>query len=61
MVAGRFRKRDGKLLDVDLARLKREAEASVEHLFAAVGHKPDRLAARFGLLSAEKQPAWTGA
>jgi len=36
-VAGRARKWDGRLVDVDLARLERLAEASRRHLFAAGG------------------------
>ena len=37
LVAGRARKWDGRLVDVDLARLERLAEASRRHLFAAGG------------------------
>jgi len=60
MVAGRFRKRHGRLLDVDLKNLKRSAEASVAHLLSAVGSKLDKLAHSFGPLLIEKAPAWTG-
>lgn len=60
MVAGRFRKRNGKLLDVDLSHLRQAAEASIQHLFAAVGHRPDRLAETFGPLSSVAHPAWSG-
>jgi 5-methylthioadenosine/S-adenosylhomocysteine deaminase len=47
MVAGRFRKRDGKLLDVDLGRVHRAAEASLSHIFRAGGYEPDCLEERF--------------
>lgn len=60
MVAGRFRKRDGQLLGANLGKLKRDAESSIDHLFAAVGQKVDRLSDSFGPLSDEKMPAWTG-
>lgn len=37
MVAGKLRKWKGKLLDVDLPKLRRELEASRDHLFSAAG------------------------
>lgn len=37
MVAGRIRKWDGRLLDADLAKLRRELEASRDYLFGATG------------------------
>ncbi|MBR0644835.1 amidohydrolase family protein [Plastoroseomonas hellenica] len=45
MVAGRFRKRDGKLIDVDLAKLAQEVAASREHLLQASGYRPGARAA----------------
>jgi cytosine/adenosine deaminase-related metal-dependent hydrolase len=60
MVAGRFRKRNGKLLDLDLARLKRLSAGSVEHLFSSVGHKLDRLADSFGPLAGDAVVGFTG-
>jgi 5-methylthioadenosine/S-adenosylhomocysteine deaminase len=41
MVAGEFRKRAGKLLDVDLAKLKADVNASREYLLGASGYRPD--------------------
>jgi 5-methylthioadenosine/S-adenosylhomocysteine deaminase len=41
MVAGQFRKRAGKLLGVDLEKLKTEATASRDYLLAASGYRPD--------------------
>ncbi len=41
MVAGKLRKWKGKLLDVDLPKLKRELEASRDHLFSAAGVEQD--------------------
>lgn len=41
MVAGRFLKRDGRILHQDLGQLKRSAQASLDYLFAKVGHRPD--------------------
>jgi cytosine/adenosine deaminase-related metal-dependent hydrolase len=60
MVAGRFRKRGGRLVDVDLASLAKRVAASRDHLMTAVGHVPDPLATSFAPLGAEQQPAWTG-
>jgi 5-methylthioadenosine/S-adenosylhomocysteine deaminase len=60
MVAGRFRKRDGRLLDVDLESVRRAAEASLSHIFRAGGYDPDCLEARFPQLGGEKPAAWTG-
>lgn len=45
MVAGRFRKRGGKLIDVDLAKLAQEVAASREHLLDASGYRPGPRAA----------------
>jgi hypothetical protein len=40
IVAGKIRKWKGRLLDVNLGRLRRELEASRDHLFAQAGiHK----------------------
>jgi cytosine/adenosine deaminase-related metal-dependent hydrolase len=41
MVAGQLKKRGGRLLGVDLARLAREATASRDYLFAAAGYRPE--------------------
>lgn len=60
MVAGKFRKRNGLLLNVDLTALKHRAGASTSHLFAAVEYEPNQLADSFGPLRSDKQPAWTG-
>lgn len=60
MVAGRFRKRRGQLVDVDLASVKRRVAASQAHLMASVGHVPNPLATSFGPLSDAPHPAWTG-
>jgi len=43
MVAGQFRKREGKLLGVDLDKLKAEVTASRDYLLAASGYRPDIL------------------
>jgi 5-methylthioadenosine/S-adenosylhomocysteine deaminase len=60
MVAGRFRKRDGKLLDVDFKKIRRATEASLSHIFQAGGYDPDCLEERFPALAGEKPLAWTG-
>jgi 5-methylthioadenosine/S-adenosylhomocysteine deaminase len=57
MVAGRFRKRDGRLLDVDFAKARRATEASLSHLFRAGGYDPDCLEERFPDLGGEKPAA----
>ena len=41
MVAGELRKRAGKLLDVDLAKLKADVNASRDYLLEASGYRPD--------------------
>jgi 5-methylthioadenosine/S-adenosylhomocysteine deaminase len=41
MVAGEVRKRAGKLLDVDLAKLKADMNASREYLLGASGYRPE--------------------
>jgi hypothetical protein len=41
MVAGKLRKWKGKLLDVDLPKLRSELEASRDHLFQAAGVPQD--------------------
>jgi len=41
MVAGQLRKRAGKLIDVDLAKLSAEASASRDYLLDASGYRPD--------------------
>ena len=41
MVAGRIRKLDGKLLDVDLAKLQADVNASRDYLLEASGYRPD--------------------
>jgi 5-methylthioadenosine/S-adenosylhomocysteine deaminase len=57
MVAGRFRKRDGQLLDVDLSKIRRAVEASLSHLFKAAGYAPDRLEETFPRLAGERPAA----
>jgi 5-methylthioadenosine/S-adenosylhomocysteine deaminase len=42
MVAGQFRKRDGKLIGVDMAKLRADIAASRDHLFGATGYRPGR-------------------
>jgi cytosine/adenosine deaminase-related metal-dependent hydrolase len=56
MVAGRFRKRDGQLLDVDFPKLRGAAEDSLRHIFKASGYSPDCLEDHFPELAGE-QPA----
>jgi hypothetical protein len=41
IVAGKIRKWKGRLLDVNLARLRRELEASRDYLFSAAGVAQD--------------------
>jgi hypothetical protein len=41
MVAGEFRKRAGKLIDVDLAKLAADVAASRDYLLEASGYRPD--------------------
>jgi cytosine/adenosine deaminase-related metal-dependent hydrolase len=41
MVAGQLRKRAGKLIDVDLAKLTAEASASRDYLIEASGYRPE--------------------
>lgn len=60
MVAGRLRKRHGKLLDVDQAKMQREVAASVEHLFNAGGYRQDIFETSFPELAGDKPPAWQG-
>lgn len=60
LVGGRVRKSRGRLVDVDVAKLKREVEESLMHLFAAAGYEPDVLATRFPELPSELAPAWMG-
>ncbi|MDB5042887.1 MAG: amidohydrolase [Candidatus Eremiobacteraeota bacterium] len=60
LVGGRVRKARGKLVDVDMAKLKRDVEESLAHLFAAGGYDPDVLATRFPPLRGDAEPAWTG-
>jgi 5-methylthioadenosine/S-adenosylhomocysteine deaminase len=56
MIAGRFRKQGGKLLDVDFVKVRRAAEASLSHIFQAAGYDPDCLEERFPELAGEKPP-----
>lgn len=42
MVGGQVRKRAGRLLNVDLAKLNRDITASRDHLFEASGYRPER-------------------
>ena len=41
IVAGKIRKWKGRMLDVDLGRLRRELEASRDHIFAQAGIQRD--------------------
>ena len=41
MVAGQLRKRAGKLIGVDLAKLRTEVDASRDYLLAVSGHRAD--------------------
>jgi 5-methylthioadenosine/S-adenosylhomocysteine deaminase len=41
MVAGAFRKRAGKLIDIDLTKLAADVSASREYLVNASGYRPD--------------------
>ena len=45
MVSGNIRKRAGKLVDVDLAKLRAEVDASRDYLLEISGHRPDALSA----------------
>src|ERR1700733_12510420 len=47
MVAGRLRKHEGKLVDVDLASVRRETVASRKYLFDAAGYRPNALEEKF--------------
>jgi 5-methylthioadenosine/S-adenosylhomocysteine deaminase len=51
MVAGRLRKHAGRLLDVDLARLRTETDSARDRLFKAAGYKPDAFEERFPKLN----------
>ncbi|TCL68296.1 amidohydrolase family protein [Rhizobium sp. BK251] len=52
MVAGRIRKRHGKLLGVDTGRLFSDIAASRDHLFAAAGYRPEGFEKSFPPLDA---------
>lgn len=52
MVAGRLRKRAGRLVNVDLARLAADASASRDYLFAASGYRPGLFGNATSLLQA---------
>ena len=41
IIGGRIRKYQGKVVGLDMARLKAMTEESLSHLFTAVGYKPD--------------------
>jgi cytosine/adenosine deaminase-related metal-dependent hydrolase len=60
MVAGRLRKLNGKLQNIDMAHVRDAAERSLDYLFKAAGYMPDVLEEHFPQLAGEKQPAWTG-
>jgi len=53
MVAGKLRKHEGRLVDVDLVAIRKAAQQSREYLFAATGYTPDVLEETFPAL----QPA----
>lgn len=52
MVAGRLRKHEGQLLDVDVRRLHAETDAARARLFRAAGYTPDAFEDRFPQLHA---------
>jgi 5-methylthioadenosine/S-adenosylhomocysteine deaminase len=52
MVAGEFRKRAGKLIGVDLAKLKADVNASRDYLLETSGYRP----ALFGGSAAGPEP-----
>jgi cytosine/adenosine deaminase-related metal-dependent hydrolase len=56
MVAGRLRKHEGQLVDVDVASVRRAAEGSREYLFAAAGYQPDALEEKFPHLQPAAYP-----
>ena len=60
MVAGQLRKSGGRLLDVDVAKLQREVDDSLRHIFEAGGYDPDIFATTFPELPGEKPTVWTG-
>jgi cytosine/adenosine deaminase-related metal-dependent hydrolase len=47
MVAGRLRKHEGKLIDVDVASVRRETVASRKYLFDVASYKPKALEEKF--------------
>jgi 5-methylthioadenosine/S-adenosylhomocysteine deaminase len=53
IVGGILRKRSGKLLNVDVVKLRREAEKSLSRLFSAVNYQPNILEDRFPKLAAQ--------
>jgi len=57
MIAGQFRKRDGRLVDVDIESLGRRVQASTDFLLRSVGHTRDRVASSFGPLGEQQQSA----
>jgi cytosine/adenosine deaminase-related metal-dependent hydrolase len=60
LVSGQVRKSRGRLVDVDMVKVRHEVEESLAHLFAAGGYEPDILATRFPKLPGELVPSWTG-
>jgi 5-methylthioadenosine/S-adenosylhomocysteine deaminase len=56
LVNGRVRKSRGRLVDVDMAKLKRDVDESLAYLFAAAGYQPDVLATRFPVLDQRVAP-----
>lgn len=60
VVNGVVRKRKGAMLDVDFTSLRRRTEASLEHLYTAVGYMPSLFNEQFPALAGNKPPAWTG-
>jgi 5-methylthioadenosine/S-adenosylhomocysteine deaminase len=57
MIAGRLRKHEGQLVNVDLASVRRAAEASREYLFGAAGYEPDAFEDAFPHLQPATLPA----
>lgn len=49
IIGGRIRKRDGKLVELDLDSLRAATEESRSHLFKAAGYRADAFAEHFGL------------
>jgi 5-methylthioadenosine/S-adenosylhomocysteine deaminase len=60
IVDGVLRKQNGKLIGVDIARVRRAAEESLAYLFAAAKYRPDVFEDTFPKLTDEARPLWAG-